>query len=422
MARREGRRAIAVVCDGLGADWLRPELTPTLCALGTRHIRVPGIRAVFPSVTRVSAASIATGCFPARHGLIGNQVALRKGDRLAVHNVGHPNFRHAMRDATGGTLRVPTMAERLADRGGQVAFSNVSAGAAYFLDPEHFGTVLHRAGSFGPGGALLDGDDALRVSHDLEGDRAMTARFIDEVVAGGECRLGLLWLANPDLTTHHAPLGSPAHLEALRVVDALVADVVAAVTAQDDAERTLVTIGSDHGHETIDRGVHVGEWLSGHGLAGDVREGKIAVAGQGTAALVYAIEEARARFDAVLPSLRVQPWAGEVHTGDALAELGVGPAESLVAAIDMARLEQENPFGVVGSRWLAEDGESSRDMGCGQHGGCGPQETVPFLVLAAPGQGPGVVSRPASLVDIAPTILAWLGVAAEGMDGRPLLD
>jgi arylsulfatase A-like enzyme len=249
----------------------------------------------------------------------------------------------------------------------------------------------------------------------------MTARFIDEVVAGGDCRLGILWLANPDLTTHHAPLGSPAHLEALRVVDGLVADVLAAVGAQDDAARTLVAVGSDHGHETIDRGVHVGDWLSRHGLASEVRDGKIAVAGQGTAALVYAVEEARVRLDAVLPSLRVQPWAGEVHTGDALAELGVGPSESLVVAIDMARLEQANPFGVVGSRWLAEDGESSRDIGCGQHGGRGPQETVPFLVLAVPGAGPGVASRPASLVDIAPTILDWLGVPAEGMDGRSLL-
>jgi hypothetical protein len=415
------RRAIMLVCDGLGADWLRPELTPTLCALAQRSVRVPGIRAVFPSVTRVSAASIATGCHPARHGLLGNKVALREGERLVVHNVGHPNFRHAMRAATGTTLRVPTMAQRLAHVGGQVAFSNVSPGAAYFLDPEHFGTVMHRAGSFAPGGAALAGDAALNVSHDLDGDRAMTARFIDEVVNAGQCRVGILWLANPDLTTHHAPMGSPAHLEALRVVDGLVGEVVAAVRARKDSDRTLITIGSDHGHETIGAAVDVGEWLAGNGLADEIRDGKVAVAGQGTAALVCALDSARARVEAVLPLLRTQPWAGAVHAGDALAALGVGPADGLVAAIDMARRDEVNPFGVPGMRWLVADGEAEKEIGCGQHGGLGPQETRPFLVLDVPRMAAGEVSRPASLVDIAPTVLGWLGVAAEGMDGASLL-
>ena len=38
------------------------------------------------------------------------------------------------------------MAERVANEGGFIAFSNVSPGAAFFLDPERYGYVYHRSG------------------------------------------------------------------------------------------------------------------------------------------------------------------------------------------------------------------------------------------------------------------------------------
>ena len=44
-------------------------------------------RAVFPSVTRVSAASIATGCHPVRHGLHGNRMALPEEGGFKVREV-----------------------------------------------------------------------------------------------------------------------------------------------------------------------------------------------------------------------------------------------------------------------------------------------------------------------------------------------
>ena len=111
------RRAILIICDGLGAEWISEARTPTLAGLLANHLRAGDHRAVFPSVTRVSAASIATGCFPGRHGLEGNQMALVEDGRIVVHNVGAPSFRQTMRRVTGRTLRVPTMAERLASVG-----------------------------------------------------------------------------------------------------------------------------------------------------------------------------------------------------------------------------------------------------------------------------------------------------------------
>jgi arylsulfatase A-like enzyme len=419
MTRPRHRRAILIICDGLGAEWISEAHTPTLAALQAAHRRASDHRAVFPSVTRVSAASIATGCFPGRHGLEGNQMALVEDGRLVVHNVGAPSFRQTMRRVTGRTLRVPTMAERLAPSGGQIAYSNVSPGAGYFLDPDHFGTVLHRAGSFGAGGVSLTGEAHLDVTHDLAGDIEMTARFCTKIVRSADFTLGVLWLANPDLTLHHDALGSPEHLHALEVTDGLVSKVVETVKAHEDRFDTLLVIGSDHGHETIGRSVHIGNWLAGNGLDGEVRDGRVGVASQGTSALIYATGEARAAVEALLPRMRREPWAGAILVGDALAATGLS-GDTLLAAVDTTRHDETNSYGVPGTRWLVEDGEGRPEIGCGHHGGLGPGETRPFLALVHPGFGCGEIGRKTSLVDIAPTILAFLGQSSEGMDGTPI--
>ncbi len=414
------RRAILIVCDGLGAEWISPVQTPTLAGLQASHFSAADHHAVFPSVTRVSAASIATGCYPGRHGLEGNQMALLEEGRLVVHNVGAPSFRETLRRVTGQTLRVPTLAERLAGQGGQVAYSNVSAGAAYFLDPDHYGTVLHRSGSFGVGGTRLEGRDHLGVSHDLDGDIAMTRRFCEEVVPSDGFALAVLWLANPDLTLHHDPVGSAEHLHALKVTDDLVARVLAAIAAHEDRFDTLVLVGSDHGHETIARSVHVGNWLATNGLEAEVRAGEVAVASQGTSALIYATPSARPALQRVLPALGEEEWAGTILAGPDLAATGLA-GHSLFAAVDTTRRGETNPFGVVGTRWLVEDGEGPPDIGCGHHGGLGPSETRPFLALMHPAFGSGQAGRRTSLVDIAPTILRYLGQPLDGLDGQPIV-
>ena len=420
MTRSRHRRAILIICDGLGAEWISQARTPTLAALLVANRRASDHRAVFPSVTRVSAASIATGCFPGRHGLEGNQMALVEDGRIVVHNVGAPSFRQTMRRVTGRTLRVPTLAERLASSGGQIAYSNVSPGAAYFLDPDHFGTVLHRAGSFSAGGVALAGDDHLDVTHDLAGDIEMAGRFCAKIVPSANYSLGVLWLANPDLTLHHDALGSPEHLHALEVTDGLVLKVVEAVKAHEDRFDTLLVIGSDHGHETIGRSVHIGNWLAGNGLDGEVRNGSVGVASQGTSALIYATGVSRAAVTALLPKMQREPWAGAILSGEALAATGLS-GDTLLAAVDTTRHDETNRYGVAGTRWLVEDGEGKPEIGCGHHGGLGPGETRPFLALVHPDFGRGEIGRRTSLVDIAPTILAFLGHSTEGMDGAPIM-
>jgi len=416
------RRAVFVCCDGLGRSWVAPEQTPLLCDIARESLWCADHRAIFPSATRASAASVATGCYPARHGLHGNRMGLFEDGRIRVRDVGLPAFRNEMRAATGGTLRVPTLAERVAAAGGFIACSNVSPGAAYFLDPESFGFVYHRAGSYAPGGKAIEGRDALAVTHDLAGDWAMTERFCSEILAERKPSVAILWLANPDLTLHGAPLGSPEHHAALRATERCVGAVIETVRRLRAAGETiLLMIGSDHGQETIGDYVTIETWLEARGLGDELADGRIAVATQGTAALLYATEAGRPVLIDALAAMRTEPWAGEVVVADGLAALGHAAAGGVVAAVNMGRRVDKNAYGVPGARWVAAVPGNPKPVGCGQHGGWGPDETRPFLLLNATDVRPGVIARTTSLVDIAPTILAFLGLPCAGLDGAPLV-
>jgi len=235
-------------------------------------------------------------------------MGLIQDGRIAVRDVGKPDFRTQMRAATGGTLRVPTLAERVAGAGGFVAFSNVSPGAAYFLDPDNFGFVYHRAGSYAPGGSPIAGRGGLDVTHDLAGDWAMTQRFCSEVLTDRKPSVAVLWLANPDLTLHGTLLGSPDHRDALRSTERCVVAVLETVERlRASGETILLLIGSDHGQETVGDYVTIETWLDTHGLAAQRQAGQIAVATQGTAALLYATTQARAALIDVLEAMRAEP-------------------------------------------------------------------------------------------------------------------
>ena len=411
------RRAVFVCCDGLGRDWVRPDTTPVLEDIRRASLWCADHRAVFPSVTRVSAASIATGCQPARHGLHGNRMGLFEDGRIVVRDVGAPDFRSHMRRATGATLLVPSLAERVAGAGGFIGFSNVSPGAAYFLDPDNFGHVYHRAGSWGPGGEAIA---PLEVSHDSAGDWATTRRFCAEVLGDRKPAVAFLWICDPDHTLHGVPLGSPAHADSLAGAERCVAEVLRTVErlrAEDDD--ILLLIGSDHGHETIGDCIDVEDWLSAHGLGEQLAAGDVAIAGQGTAALLYATDRGRPGLLGVLDEMRRAPWSADVLTGDRLAAHGFAASGGVVAAVDMARQGEANPYGVSGRRWVAAEDDKPVPIGSGQHGGLGADETRPFL-MANHGGVSGTLHQPTSLTDIAPTIARFLGLPLAGFDGAPL--
>jgi arylsulfatase A-like enzyme len=419
----DNKRAVIVVCDSLRADLINPEDTPFLVELGERAARFAAHRSVFPSTTRASSASIATGCYPARHGLLGNTMALDEGEGLVCRSAGAPDFRDRLRRATGRTLHVPTLAERLR-RQGEVAVTcaNVSPGAAYFQDPDGHGYVYHAAGSYGPGNRPVEDPASAALTKGVAGDDAMTERFCRDIVEERAPRLALMWLSEPDYTGHHAPLGSPQHRRAIAAADANVRRVWQAVRRLDPGgDDILFVAGSDHGMETVGEAIDVSGALVSAGLKDAPDSRDVVVAPNGTAATVYFAAGATGRIGAVAQFLAAQPWAGRVFAGDALAEVALPTATPLRIAVTLAADDRINPHGVKGYGAIVLDpADPESKIGFGQHGGLGANEQRPFLIVDGGGFARGVRRQASGLVDIAPTVLRHLGIGHDGMDGSAL--
>jgi arylsulfatase A-like enzyme len=417
------KRTVIVICDSLRRDLITPEDAPFLVELGSRSARFANHASVFPSTTRTAAASIATGCLPARHGLLGNTMALDEGEGLVCLSVGKPDFRDRLHRATGRTLHMPTLAERVSRAGETaIAFSNVSPGAAYFLDPDGHGWVYNPAGSFGPGRRALAAEDGLAVTKGAAGDNAVTVRFCDEVLRRRAPAIALLWLSEPDYTGHHAPLGSPEHRAAIASADANVRRVAETVAELDPrGEEILFVVGSDHGMETVDETIDLDALLVDAGLKRAPGSSDIVVAPNGTAALLYFAEPTSALVGQVAGFLEAEPWVGRAFVADGLAAVGLPTGSAAQIALSLKPDGRSNFHGVPGHSHIVRDSLEPKEVtGFGQHGGLGSNEQRPFLFISGRGFVAGTYQARSSLIDIAPTVLRHVGLPTAGTDGRPL--
>jgi arylsulfatase A-like enzyme len=235
--------------------------------------------------------------------------------------------------------------------------------------------------------------------------------------------LALLWLGEPDASSHAHPLGSPAHLEAMRQTDGTAGMVVEAVRKlREDGDDVLFIVCSDHGHQTVRGVIDINGELVTSGLKDAADSDDVISVSNGTSALVYVAEAKRDKTAAIGVFLATQPWAGQVIGSDGLAEIGQVSRHGLAFAVDMAATEEPNAFGIPGQSYeaLPAPGKAGH-LGCGQHGGLARFEQAPFLMVQGTGFRPGATrGTPSSAIDHAPTILTHLGLPATGMDGRAL--
>lgn len=416
------KRVITVMCDSLRRDFISPEKTPLIAEIAVKAICFTNARSVFPSTTRTSSASIATGCYPARHGLPGNCVILAEPQGLECRNVGDPKFLNHLREGTGTTLKVPTLAQHVRPIGRALLMSNVSAGAAYFHDPEGFGEVWHRAGSFGLGRVELSPNPAGQWRSGSDGDAAMTLAFCERVRRDDELVSATLWLSNPDHSGHRCALGSSEHLKGIADAEACLSAVMNLVSElRKRGDDVLFIIASDHGMQSISESIPVTRLLIEAGFKASEKSHDVVIAPNGTAFTVGVSNHAQGRIPALVDWLNKQEWAGEVIAGDVLALVGLANDETCRIAVSMRASESLNDAGVPGVSYYVEDPDEPGDyVGCGQHGGLGVYEQSPFLLIDGRDFGQGVFDAPVSLVDFLPTMLRHLDLPFSDLDGRPL--
>src|SRR5262245_65266384 len=197
--------------------------------------------------------------------------------------------------------------------GGMVLFSNVSPGAAYAHDPDGFGHVYHRAGSYAPGRKRLQGAQALTVAPGAAGEKSMTERFIAEVLIERAPPLAILWLGEPDATQHLQPLGSPRQLHALAQADTNAARVVTAVEGlRARGHDVLLIICSDHGHQSVSRVVDIEAELIAAGLKDSRASVDVVTPTSGTSTLIYVAPDCADRVAGIGAFLASRDWVDRV--------------------------------------------------------------------------------------------------------------
>ena len=252
----------------VGFDALRPELAtaahaPNLARLAQEGVRLQNARSVFPSETKVAMASIATGCYPTRHGIVANgyyEPATGDGRLFDTGNVAQ--LGRVTETNHGALVTAPTLAGALAAAGkSYLTVSSGTAGNARFLNP--------RARDLGLVAYSVQGADASSPAADFDG---MAARFgpppaqavpnvprcqyaaklfLEHFLPSHAPDVAVLWLSEPDIAFHYKGVGSPESLEALAAMDAILGDVLAWRDAQPDRDAINIVALSDHGQAAV---------------------------------------------------------------------------------------------------------------------------------------------------------------------------
>ena len=422
------RSILIVAFDGLQPSQVTPRLMPNLASFTAEGVTFANHHAVFPTVTRTNAASMATGCYPGRHGLAANTVVFRDFDPDRVFSALEPTLSQVTA-SLGSVLLVPTIADTLAGRDEEyVAVVSGSSGNAYVHNPN-----AERAG-----GATIHPDFCLpRPLHDeivtrfgpwpeeVKPNTGRMARAVDiltqYVIEERGAAVSLLWLSEPDQTQHAHAAGSPQAAAALLEADSQFGRLLEWLDETGRAAHTDILVVSDHGHsavlDTVDIQPRVAE---------AVGESRIIAAENGGAVLFYVHRQDRAVADRLAAYLMAQPWCGPI-----LASERVGPIEGALSAGLAGSDGARAPDLIASFAWTPAPGPggvpglsycTGADWGQGVHGSMSRQEIHNVLIARGPSfRRRAVLTAPSGNVDLAPTVLEVLGITPAGtIEGRPL--
>ena len=310
-----------MVFDGLRPNYITPELMPYLHALGQEGVVAERHHSVFPTMTRVNAASFVTGAYPGTHGLVHNNMFLPEiGESLL--DTERADGLARVEDKTGGYLLTATSLGEVLSQNGLRLFvdSSVSTGASLLMNHKVAGDGIQNSrGLVLPESAkagILEKLGPFPIEDSVPNYRLN--RWAVCAALESACQLNppdviLLWLSDPDATEHYRGVGSPEMLEAVRCVDAELGYLLEGLDAHGLSECFNLIVLADHGFSTGTGRFNVAELLAQQGL----NEGVSVVPNQVSVndhdpekirKIVRALQQnARwGRFSPVLPSLARQ--------------------------------------------------------------------------------------------------------------------
>ena len=423
-------RHLLLVLDGLRPDYVTKDVMPNLHALAQRGVTFANHHAVYPTVTRVNASSIATGAYPERHGILGNSVFFPRVDATRFLDTGQRSNLERIQDNEDGVLlTTATLGDMLRARGKTLlAVGSGTSGAVFLLN--------HTVSA----GAILHTDYALPAPfqqrmlaelgpappqghpNDVRNSRAVNA-FFKIGLPAVDPSVTMMWLSDPDTTAHALGMGHPTTIEALRRLDREVLNIQEGLRAAGLFDVYNIWVTSDHGFATHTGAPDVPALLKP--FAGKLPDGSPRVV-HGESAIYVRDGNSQVVRD-IVRALQSTAGIGAIFTRPSRRDSLVGSVEGTLS-FDVARggharagdilyshdwTDARNAHGIAGT---------SASNGVAGHGSSSPFEIHNTLIAAGPDLKQGAtVTTPSGNVDFAPTFLQMLGLPVpSSVQGRLL--
>lgn len=388
-ASNRARIVILMVWDGLRPDSVTQRATPNLYALEHQGVYFAAHHSLYPSLTMVNAAGLATAAIPGANGILANAMYLAPLLGGGTTPAGAALVRARMMPVSledsqmltalsgpggldGSLVALETIAQRLLHSGGfvgivgktgptflfddQVCAPNHEAAAneLFVSDDQVFPQSL--AQQLGGGFSLAALKAALSRTPPLgEQDEHLAQVFIDHMLpaaaaalAANKSALLVLWQHNPDITEHAAGLGTAAFDRALAICDANLGRLRAALARLNIEDRTDLVIVSDHGFATIKVRVELADLLIAQGLKKSRTSDDVVVAHNFGSDEIYLSPrlDRAARSELmrkIVDYAAAQDWCGPIFSRAAVVQADRGYAGEIPGTFDQAWFGLLNP-------------------------------------------------------------------------------
>ncbi len=313
-----GNRVLMIVIDGLRPDYITPIIMPNLSIFRKNGFSGQNHHAVYPTSTRINSASIATGTYPNKHGLLNNSLY------LPVVNIDHVLNTKKISDlllidkfTNGRLLTTVSLGEILQNRDRKLFISSSgSSGSAYLLNHKPgTGTLLHRE--------IILPDSLASVVEKLLGPvleetkRPLVKtvrRSVDAILKIGidiiNADVIIAWITEPDGTAHSEGIGAPLTIEALKFVDNEISRIIDGLQVRGILKSTNIIIVSDHGFSTRIGEKSISSLLIDHGLKSDKSSTDVIIANDA----IYVNEHKEEIIPKIVRLLQKTSWIGPIFT------------------------------------------------------------------------------------------------------------
>ncbi len=450
---------IMFIIDGLRPDQINPDDTPNIYALMQDGVFFDNSHAVFPTVTRVNSAAIATASYPIHSGIVGNSIFIPAIDSTSSFSTGEYQNLHKLDALTNGNLLLSkSWAQRLVEHGlNPAAISSGSTGSAFLLNPHALqGNGILINGWFEPDSIVAfpkEANDRIMqiigpapdVSQDPNFNEKVnwtTRVFTDFLLEEQKPDVIYCWITEPDHTQHHAGIGAPQTLVTLRNSDRNIGLVIQKIKDLGLFFETDIFVTSDHGFSTHKYSVNVESELIKAGLKKSHESGDVVLASSGQSVLIHVKDRHTEKIEEIANYFQDQTWVDVIFTkGNGTAPQYFNGWVDGTFSLELLHLpvsgrgpdilitfpwsSQRNKYGYRGTDYSNTSGPTGpREGNGGGHGGMSPWTVRNTMIAWGIDFKSGIKSHvPAANIDFTATILALKNIPFDSdIQGRILYE